>query len=785
MSVPLLSDLQVLEIAHPTTEYAGKILAEVGASVFLIEEPGGAATRARRPFAMGASKSRASIPFLARNADKRSAVFDPTDAADVEALCALAAASDAVLLPTDSPFAELLTEVEVPVRVELDDPEGIAAAGIVAFAASGGLSSSGWPQQPPCNAPSWLAIDGAGTYAAMLVAVGYRELLAGRRPAVARISVREAAVAALTPWTRPLHSQELEVSGQGIMSRRLGSAGMPTYRARDGYIRLLTTTPRQWTAFVELLGRPDAICGEAWDDPLFQRDNADAVRAVAEPLIRDRTRADLFENGQRIGLTITPVNSVAEVMDDRHVRERATFVPVSDPELGDLQLQREPYLLGAGTHSEPPRPAPTLGADNAEARRLADEPGSRRTGAHRTEAPRPSDDRRSLRGLRVLNLGVGAVVPEAAEQLALLGADVIKIESQRRLDFLRLLRVNESPPFNQLNLGVRSMAVDMTTERGREVVRKLVPLCDMVMENMRAPVVRNWGLDYESVRALRPDVIYFSSQGFGPGPYGDFQTFGPNVQAFSGVTASWAHPDDPFPVGTTLNHPDHLAGKQALIPILAALIHREQTGEGAHIECAQYEIATEFFADKFLQEQLLPGSVGPTGNRSPDVAPHGVYPCAGEDRWCAIAVTSEEQWNALQATVDEQWTDDPAFATVESRLEHAAELDAYVAAWTGVRSAEEVEAALRAAGVPVSRAVTGDDMAANDADHASGFFPALDHPTAGTHHYTGLPFTLDGKRVPSKRPPLLGEHTKSVLYDLLGLEGDEVAELLASGAVGY
>ena len=780
MSIPLLAGLQVLEVAHPTTEYAGKVLAEAGATVFLIEEPGGASTRARRPFAEGASESRASIPFLARNTDKRSAVFDPVDAGDGEALRGLASRSDAILVPTDSPFAAVLAEVDTPVRVELDDPEGIAAASVVAFAASGGLSSSGWPDRPPCNAPSWLALDAGGIYAAMLVVLGYREVVAGRRPPVARLSVREAAIAAITPWTRPLHSQGLEAGGQGIASRRLGSAGHPVLPASDGYVRLLTGTPRHWAALVELLGRPKALTGDEWSDPLFRRDNLDVIRSVAEQITCGRTRADLFEEGQRLGLTITPVNSVADVMDDRHVQERAFFVPVRDPDLGEVKLQREPYRLNPAAASELPGPAPALGADTEEARRAGGERAS-----PRTNELGGADDRLPLRGLRVLDLGVGAVVPEAVEQLALLGADVIKIESRRRLDFLRLMKLNDAPSFNQLNLGVRSMAVDMTTERSRDVVRKLVPLCDMVMENMRAPVVRKWGLDYESVRALRPDVIYFSSQGLGAGPYGDFQTFGPNLQAFAGITASWAHPDDPFPVGTSLNHPDHVAGKQALIPILAALIHRDRTGEGTFIECAQYEVASELMADKFLQEQLLPGSTGPTGNRSLDAAPHGVYPCAGENRWCALAVATDDQWSAFRGALSEPWVHDPAFATTESRLEHQDALAAHIASWTGARNAEQVEATLRAAGVLVSRAVTGDDMAANEADHASGFFAPLDHPTAGTHRYTALPFALDGRRVPLKRPPLLGEHTEAVLYDLLGLDGDEVGELLACGAVGY
>ena len=575
----------------------------------------------------------------------------------------------------------------------------------------------------------------------------------------------------------PLHSYEQEAAGQGIMHRRLGPAGHPIFRCADGYVRALMGTTRQWDAFVELMGTPDILAGDEWSDLDFRRDNFEALFHLGAELVKDRKRSDLFERGQELGLTITPVYTVADLMADRHVAERGFFVPVTDPGLGPVRLLREPLVVKPAPPRRDPQPAPSLGQHQDDLEQLAPR---RHPASDRTPSPLP------LSGLRVLNLGVGAVVPEAAELLALLGAEVIKVESRRRPDFLRLLSLNGSAPFNQLNLGVRSLAVDMTTEGGRDVVHRLVPLCDIVMENMRAPVVHAWGCDYESVRALRPDVIYFSSQGFGRGPYGDFQTFGPNLQAFSGITASWAHPDDPYPVGTTLNHPDHVAGKQALLPILAALIRREATGEGAFIESPQYEVAADFIADKFLQEQVFPGSTGPTGNRSPDFAPHGVYPCAGDDRWCAIAVTTDSEWAALRTEIGEPWAEQDRYDTCAGRLNSVDPLDDAIADWTRSQDPAALELRLRTAGVSASRVVIGEDMAEAEADHASGFFAALDHPTIETHIYTGLPFTDGNARRPAiRRAPLLGEHTEYVLFDLLDLEADRVHQLIAERAVGW
>lgn len=779
MSLELLPELRIVEIGHATTEYAGKILAELGAQVVLVEPPGGAATRERRPYAVVSEPSRRSIPFLARNNDKRSVVFDPTSAADEAAFRSLVAASDVVLTPPDSAFDVWLEGVSGIARVNVSDDDGIGAAPLLAFAASGGLASSGWPEQPPCNAPSWLAYDAAGIYVAILALLAHRDGLRGGPPARYEVPLREAAIAGITPWTRPLHSYEQEAAGQGIAHRRLGAAGHPIFRCADGYVRALTGTTRQWGAFVELMGSPESLAAEEWLDPAFRRENMETLYHLGADLAIGRERRDLFESGQALGLTITPVYTVADVMADRHVIERGFFVPVTDPDLGPVQLMREPVKIEPPLPGRDPQPAPALGQDQASISGLSPRPS-------RPAADAASSGAKPLAGLRVLNLGVGAVVPEAAELLALLGAEVIKVESRRRVDFLRLLHLNGSAAFNQLNLGVLSLAVDMTTEAGRAVVHKLVPQCDIVMENMRAPVVKAWGCDYESVRALRPNVIYFSSQGLGRGPYGDFQTYGPNLQAFSGITASWAHPDDPYAVGTALNHPDHVAGKQALLPILAALVRREATGEGAYIEGAQYEVAAEFIADKFLQEQVAPGSNGPVGNRSLDFAPHGVYPCAGDDRWCAIAVTTDAEWAALRAELAQSWAEDGRYETLEGRLADVDALDAAIADWTRGQDPAELERRLRAAGVPVSRVVIGDDMASAEADHASGFFAALDHPTMETHYYTGLPFRDGAGRRPAlRRAPLLGEHTEYVLFDLLDLEPEEVNTLLAERAVGW
>jgi crotonobetainyl-CoA:carnitine CoA-transferase CaiB-like acyl-CoA transferase len=783
MTESLLHGIQVVEVADPLTEHAGRALVELGATVVLVEPPGGSPTRARRPYAEVRDASRRSIPFLARNAGKRSVVLDAGNEEDRRRFSDLVAGSQALLLPGDCSWLDALPEPDHTVRVTIADPLGLAPSSLVPFAASGGLSSSGWPHQPPCNAPSWLALDAAGVYASGLALVGLWMCRRGLPVPQFTVPLHEAGMAGITPWTRPLMSYGLTAAGQGVEPARLGAGPYPIYACLDGYVRVLTGTPRQWQAWVELLNRPAAFTAPEWDDPRFRAQNADTIYAVSLEETEQRGRDDLFQAGQKLGLTITPVLDPAQFLRDPHVAARGVLQPVADPDLGTVRLPRAPYRFSGQVSNQRPAPAPALGADSAKA--LATLPGPapvRRTGAASADRP--------LAGIRVLNLGVGAVVPELASLMALLGAEVIKIESRRYVDFLRRLGAGRqgehdgSPTFNQLNLGVLSCAVDMTTEAGRELALHLAARCDVVLENMRGPVVKRWGLDYERMRALKPDIIYLSSQGLGEGPYGGFQTYGPNLQAFSCVTALWAHPDDPFPVGTTLNHPDHLAGKQALVPLLAALLRREQTGEGVFIDAAQFEFAASLLADKLLQEQVLPGSCTPLGNRSPDFAPHGVYPCA-QTSYIALAVCSDEQWARLRRLIPDPRAPEERFATTAGRLQHVDELDELMAAWTAGFAPAELEALLRTHGVSTSRIVTGFDLVADGDAHHDGLFAMASHPLVGSHWYTGLPFIdSSGKRPVMRRPPLLGEQTEYVLYEVLGLSTGEVSRLLEAGAVG-
>ncbi len=785
----ILAGLKVVEIAQPLTEYAGCVLAGLGADVLLVEPPAGATTRHRLPRMPDAApaSTRASMDFLTRNVNKRSVVIDPTQTKDQQLLIDLCNRADIVLDVSPDGYHSLVSASQPQTRVTITDVDGLGTAPIVGFAASGGLASSGWPHQPPCNAPGWFALDGASIYAASVALIGTVARQRGAAPLHYEIPYAEAVIAAITPWTRPLHSYGRDAVGQGTITARMGPGGFPIYPTLDGYVRVLIATPRHWDAFVQMLDEPEDLISGPWADPLFRRDNLDVMQLMCAELTKHYTTDTLFHKGQKLGLTITPVATLNDFHDDRHIQARGLFQHIDDPEFGTLEFMRPPTLFGDPELQCAIRPAPALGADQQHALELAAQP------LPTTPAGRDIDPCQPMRGIRVLDLGVGAVVPEAAAMLAAFGADVIKVESRVYPDFLRRNGmdgpddVDASPTFNQLNLGVRSIAVDMTTSQGRELVGNLVPSCDIVMENMRGGVVAKWGLDYAGARSLRPDVIYLSSQGLGSGPYDGYQTFGPNLQTFSGVTGQWAHPDDPYPVGTTLNHPDHMAGKQALVPVLAALLRRDRAGAGTFIEAAQVEGAAYLIGARFLEQTFSATDLPPLGNRQPNMTPHGVYPCQGEDRWVALAAETDAQWQRLcdligplspelQACKDQ-------LVSAQGRLRHAALIDAWIGAWSSQLSVDAAEHQLKAGGLSASRVVIGDELAANASLHDNGFFPELPHDRMGDRFYTGMPVLAVGAgRIPVNSPPLLGEHTYEVLAEVAT---QDLTELQAAGVIGF
>jgi crotonobetainyl-CoA:carnitine CoA-transferase CaiB-like acyl-CoA transferase len=764
---------------------ATRILADLGADVVKVELDGGDVGRSRAPFAGDVAAADRSLAFLYRNANKRGVTLGADAAAASDRLDALCAAADVLVENLPRPRAAALGLAPDAVRTRhthlvhvviadfgLEGPRaGWRLEALPAFAASGALFASGFADRPPCWLPGYLAHDCASLFAVVGTLAAILERGRSGRGQTVDVSVQEAAIHALHPWSIPAADYQRVYPPLPAVAPRNADGAYSVLPTADGYVRGLPATPRQWGAFVELLG-VEALGEPEWTRSLYRLANADVIRLLASEAVRERPRAELLAQARALDVPMVPVNRPEEFVLEEQTRVRGYFRRTGFPHVGEAPFAAPPFNFGA-TPAALTRPAPHPGANDAsfaprEAIRVRERSGP------------------VLGGVRVVDLGVGVAGPEVGWILAELGAEVAKIESRANLDFLRRVTVepdavNRSWTYNDASRGQRSVCLDLRTDRGRAVALDLCAAADVVIENNRGGVARRFGLDYEDVRARRPDVIYYTTQAFGRGgPLAEVSAFGPLNSAFAGVTWLWNHPDAPYPGGCALNHPDHTAAKLGAGIILAALEHRGRTGEGQMIEMSQAESAAYLLGDVYLHETCTGRRVEQAGNTSPYAAPHGVYRCQGEDRWVAIAVVSDDDWQAFRRELG--WPDDASLATAEGRLARRSELDARVEDWTRTRTAEEVAERLQAAGVSAMPVQNGDDHRADQHLAARGGIVTVDHPEIGPERHIGNPLRFSAlKPTPAGRAPLMGEHTRDVLTRWLKLTEADVRALETDG----
>jgi len=374
-------------------------------------------------------------------------------------------------------------------------------------------------------------------------------------------------------------------------------------------------------------------------------------------------------------------------------------------------------------------------------------------------------------------------MPEMVYMLSEYGADVIKVESTTHPDILRrtgLDNLDAGYAYNTECRGRRSIALDITTPGGLALARELCQAADIVAENHRGTALDRFGLDYATVSETNPSVIYVSSQGYGQGgPLGAMPAFGPLNTAFAGIHQLWNHPDAPFPCGTSLNHPDHIAGKLASAWVVAALNRRAQTGQGAHIEMAQTEVAA-YLAGHIYTELAATGvDPSPLGNSSTPTAPHKTYAAAGDDTWVSIACGDDQSFRSLADVVG---FDADAWPTLPSRIADSATIDALIEPWLQGRDPNQACETLQAAGVSASPVMGPLDHRSCEHLAERAFLVDLVHPVGGTERHVGnalRPATMP--LVTAGPAPCLGQHTREILEEL-GRTPHEIDTLIKEGS---
>ncbi len=409
---------------------------------------------------------------------------------------------------------------------------------------------------------------------------------------------------------------------------------------------------------------------------------------------------------------------------------------------------------------------------------------------------------KALGRFRIVDFGGVLAGAGATRILAAFGADVIRVEdpsNQGRWDVIR-----GSPPyptgeaglelsggFNNHNVEKRGVTINLKTDGGRDLLRRLIAVSDVVTENFAAGVFARLGFDYPALRAIRPDIIYVSNCGFGhSGPYQKFKTWGPIVQAIGGLTHTSGLPELP-PAGWGYSYMDHTGAYYMALAVLLALYRREQSGEGQWVDLAMTEAAVPLCGPVLLDHAVndrpsrRPGMPDSNHSDAPAMAPHAIYPARGDDAWVAIACRDDRDWRALAGVIDAGWCREPGLDSLEGRLARQEALDVQLGAWTRERDRHDVQAVLTGAGVPAAAVQRPPERVDHDPNTAAwGLWPTVTHPVIGKQRVDGIPVHLSETDASIERgAPCLGEHNAEVFGELLGLDPGALEKLRAEGAL--
>lgn len=792
-----LAGLEVLELgAGVAAPYCTKLLADLGANVIKLEAPeGGDPARRYGPLIDGTPDPERSGAFLYLNTSKRSVRLDPATETGRAAFLSLVGRAD-LLVEDRAPGAlaalglgyETLSRVNPRLVVMSLTPFGQTGPHAPHHSRHLNLFHCGGHASPfalvgagdraPARAGGYLAEYDAGLTAALgALAALYGREGSGRGEHVD--CSKQEALMCLERVTIGRFANEPNPFGD-----RRGPGGVS--RAKDGWVMLTTLEKHQWQGLVRAMGDPEWAKADWCATPEGRMAHFAEIAERKDEWGSSMLREDIYHAAQAEGTPAAPVRSVDEVLAWRQLRERGFFREVEHPRAGTLSMPSAPYTFSktpwVGTR------APLLGEHEAE----APAPAASTKAPDATSAA-PADDARPLAGIRICDFTWAWAGPQGSLLLGMLGAEVIKIESRARLDHSRVHSltagslsggIDESPVFNDLNLGKRSVTLDLRKQEGRELVKQIVASSDVVLQNMRPGVLDRMGLGYDDLRAVRPDIIMLSSSAVGAtGPEGRYAGYAPTFACLSGIASISGHPDEP-PLALS-GSVDLRVGTASAFAVMAALMHRRRTGEGQNIDLSSTEVMTAMMGHALLDHQLGGEVPGRLGNRHEWMAPHGCYRCREEGEWgtwVTIAVGSEDEWTSLRGVIGDEALDGSGFASMESRKANEDALDARIEAWTSERSADEVVAKLQAAGIAVARMQSGASLSRDPHVRAREVFVPISHPKLGELQVVRPPWRMRGAKV-SEPAPLLGQHNDYVLGEILGLDDAEIERLVGAEIV--
>lgn len=752
-----LTGLHVVEIANQIAgPYAAKLFVDLGAEVTKIETPAGDPLRRWGPFGDADSACGGLFGYL--NAGKSGATLDLDEPKSVAAARELIAGAH-LLVENFAPATldgwglgvdtlQKLNPNLVVLRISHCGQSGPMRdrpmTPLTVQAASGWISSRD-PDRPPVQVGGRISEYVAGAYGTLGALTALRMPSAGR---VREVDVSQVEALLSTLPYPMLMAQRMKRLGLPANMRSAPMLGV--VRAADGWVGINCLTGQHWLDVCAMLGLPEY--GEQQLAIMLGGPERDEFFAKAEPMLAAQTVAEIVELGQALRIPAAPVNDGASVLDCPQYAERGFFVE------SDSHQRPGPPFRFSKTTVQQPGPPPRLGT--------RPEPWSTAG-----QSLSPAAGEVPFAGLRVLDLTTFWAGAYLTCYLGAFGADVVKVESIQRPDGHRYSGAfayegddwyERSPIWQGTNLNKRDLTLDLTSQRGLEIARRLAAAADVVVENFSPRVVENFGLDYHGLTALNPDVIMVRMPGYGlAGPWRDYVGWALNFEQTAGMSAVTGYPDGPpcNPQGPA----DPIVGVHAAVALLAALEHRSRTGEGQLIEVAQIEVAAAVTAEPVIEYSMNGVVSARQGNRQRGYL-QGVYPTAADGAWVAVSLPDDE-------TIAHDVFDD------------------LVAAWTRTQRPADIIESLGKQGIPAEQVITGEQM--YDPEFigaqldARGFYEEFEHPITGPHRYPGWPFRISPGPDHHHRsaPPTLGQHNTEILRDL-GLSDDEVAALRDQRVIG-
>lgn len=801
----LLSGLRVVDLCDVRGQSCGRLLADLGAEVILVEPPGGMSSRSKKP-----QHDSNSLHFEVRNANKKSVQIDFADTDQLNALRALIASSDIVIdgrnpseynktgiSPTEIRSLKQDLIVLCLTDFGLTGPyKGFVGSESVHLAMAGVLSRSGVNGSEPLLPPGELASETAAIQACWVTLLSYWQKMGNGQGDLLDFSINDAVAQIFDPGVGATGSAaagrtaiETAIHGRPIVEMipgKLPSVALlyPVFECANGHVRICLLNPRQWRAMSEWLGDDHPFRHPKYEVNLNRVMKIDKVNALIATFFSNQSRETLVAEGQKRGIPIASLALPSEVFSNQHFQEREFFTDFNANDKNGLipsgYCRIDQQRIGIK------RPAPKPGQDNDIVQALAQpQPAPERE--QNGEAARPL--RRPLTGITVLDLGIIVAGGDLGRLFADQGAKVIKVENHKYADGLRQSLDGNPVPisFAQANRNKESLGLNLRSDKGKALFKELVKSADIVISNFKPGTMESLGLGFDVLQEHNPAIICAESSAMGSfGPKAKTMGYGPLVRASSGLSGLWRYPGEKVRCADSITiFPDHFAARVSAVAIMAKLIERKRTGKGGFIDVSQAECIMNALAPDLLGESLNPRSLQPKGNRDLYDAPNNLFPCAGDDQWVAISISSDDQWKSLcHAMKLPALANDSQFSTPEKRLASVLELEAIVTKWTQSQSPHQVTEACQQQGVPAGNMLRLSEFLDNPHYKARKFFRTLNQPTASRPLETEngpVGFSSNLPEPEIKPAPILAQHTRDIAKHTLKLSDHEINELVANG----